>query len=50
VRFAAGDWVRSPGELHVLDVSREIDGRLGGYLNDLRVEAEYLELVGPPSA
>jgi hypothetical protein len=33
----------APGDLYVLDVSDEIDARFGGYLNDLRIEAAYLE-------
>jgi len=37
------------GGLYVLDVSDEIDARFGGCLNDLRVEAEFLEPAnGPP--
>jgi len=31
--------------LFVLDVSDDIDHQFGGYLNDIRVEAEYLEEV-----
>ena len=31
--------------LFVLDVSPDIDHRFGGYLNDIRLEAEYLEEV-----
>jgi hypothetical protein len=29
----------------VLDVSPDIDHRFGGYLNDIRLDAEYLEEV-----
>jgi len=29
----------------VLNVSEDVDARFGGYLNDLRVEVEYLEEV-----
>jgi hypothetical protein len=35
----------APGDLYVLDVSVEVDARFGGFANDLRVEAEYLEPV-----
>jgi hypothetical protein len=31
--------------LFVLDVSAEIDHRFGGFMNDLRLEAEFLEEV-----
>jgi len=31
--------------LFVLDVSADIDEQFGGYLNDIRLEAEYLEEV-----
>jgi len=31
--------------LFVLNVSEDVDARFGGYLNDLRVEVEYLEEV-----
>ena len=29
--------------LVVLDISKDVDHRFGGFMNDLRVEAEYLE-------
>jgi len=29
--------------LLVLDVSQDIDSRFGGYMNDIRVEAEFVE-------
>lgn len=37
--------------LFVLDVSADIDHRFGGFLNDLRLEAEFLDEVtqGPDS-
>ncbi len=31
--------------LFVLDVSHDVDREFGGYLNDIRVEVEYLEEV-----
>jgi len=31
--------------LFVLDVSADIDERFGGFMNDLRLEAEFLEEV-----
>lgn len=31
--------------LFVLDVSSDIDERFGGFLNDIRLEAEFLEEV-----
>ena len=31
--------------LFVLDVSRDIDHRFGGFMNDIRVEAQFLEEV-----
>jgi hypothetical protein len=31
--------------LFVLDVSADIDHRFGGFMNDIRLEAEYLEEV-----
>ena len=31
--------------LFVLDVSGDIDGRFGGFMNDIRLEAEFLEEV-----
>lgn len=31
--------------LFVLDVSRDIDHRFGGFHNDIRLEAEYLEEI-----
>ena len=31
--------------LFVLDVSVDVDERFGGFMNDLRVEPEYLEVV-----
>jgi len=34
--------------LFVLDVSGDIDHRFGGFMNDIRLEAEYLELVASP--
>ena len=34
--------------LHVLDVHVEIDDRFGGFMYDIRVEDEYLEVVSPP--
>ena len=36
-------------ELFVLDVSADIDPRFGGYMNDIRVEEEYLEVILPTS-
>ena len=36
--------------LYVLDVSADIDARFGGFMNDLRVEAEYLEVVAQGTA
>jgi hypothetical protein len=33
----------------VLDVSAEIDAQFGGYMNDIRVEPEYVVLTSPPS-
>ena len=33
------------GVLCVLDVSDEVDACFGGFMNDLRVEGEYLEPV-----
>ena len=36
------DEIDSQG-LFVLDVSHEIDKRFGGYMNDIRLEAEYLK-------
>ncbi|OYW75277.1 MAG: hypothetical protein B7Z37_14080 [Verrucomicrobia bacterium 12-59-8] len=36
--------IDSPG-LFVLDVSTDIDTRFGGYMNDIRLEAEILEEV-----
>ena len=29
----------------VLDVSKDVDALFGGYMNDIRLEAEYLEKV-----
>lgn len=31
--------------LYVLDVSGDVDSRVGGFGNDIRLEAEFLELV-----
>jgi hypothetical protein len=31
--------------LFVLDVSADVDRRFGGYMNDIRVEEAYLEVV-----
>ena len=31
--------------LLVLDVSQEIDARFGGFMNDIRVEPEFVKLV-----
>ncbi|HEX4953083.1 MAG TPA: hypothetical protein VF017_06785 [Thermoanaerobaculia bacterium] len=38
-------WVEAVDEqgLFVLDVSGDIDHRFGGFLNDIRLEAEFLE-------
>lgn len=36
------------GELYVLLLGEDIDARFGGFMNDLRVEAEYLEPAAPP--
>jgi hypothetical protein len=33
----------------VLDVSAEVDPRFGGYMNDIRVEPEYVAPAMPPS-
>ena len=48
-RFCLGrtyrvDEIDSQG-LCVLDVSEDIDPRFGGFMNDIRVEAEFLEPV-----
>jgi len=32
--------------LFVLDVSADVDHRFGGFMNDIRLEAEFLEEVG----
>ncbi|MGZ4971384.1 MAG: hypothetical protein ACXWDN_01385 [Limisphaerales bacterium] len=31
--------------LYVLDVSADIDHRFGGFMNDIRLEAEFLEEI-----
>lgn len=33
--------------LFVLDVSKDIDHRFGGFMNDIRLEEEYLERKAP---
>jgi hypothetical protein len=33
----------------VLDVSTDIDASFGGFMNDIRVEPEYVTLSTPPS-
>ena len=35
--------------LRVLDVSADIDHRFGAFMNDIRVEDEYLDVVSPPA-
>ena len=35
--------VDQDNELFVLDVSNDIDSRFGGFMNDIRVEQEFLE-------
>lgn len=39
---------RSDIVLHVLDISVDIDHRFGGFMNDIRVEDAYLEVVPAP--
>ena len=34
----------------VLDVSADIDHRFGGYMNDIRLEPEYLREASAPSS
>jgi hypothetical protein len=42
------DEITNDGHL-VLDVSPDTDAQFGGYMNDIRVEPEYVVLTSPPS-
>lgn len=39
------DKVEEEGSVYVLDVNDDVDEVFGGYMNDIRLEEEYLEKV-----